>query len=251
MARVFLDRVDLTFRVRQQKQITLKEYLLKGMFLHSRNPLTQVRALQQLSLEIGEGEKVGVIGSNGSGKSSLLRLLAGIYHPTSGKCSVLGKVSSLFELALGFEMESNGWKNIFMRGYLQGESVAGMKQKAEEIADFCELGKFLDLPVRYYSAGMLVRLAFSIATAMEPEVLLVDEILNAGDHSFRAKAKQRMQSMMEKARLMVLVSHDLDMLPELCDRVIWLEQGRLKMDGTPEEVIRCYTESPQAQLTYS
>lgn len=240
MASIELDNACLTFRVREQRQITLKEYLLKGMFLQNRNPLTEIRALQNVSLRIGDRERVGVIGSNGSGKSTLLRLLANIYYPSSGRCKVRGKVSSLFELGLGFEMESNGWKNIFYRGYLQGQSGSSMKAKAQEIAEFSELGRFLDIPVRFYSAGMLIRLAFSIATAMEPEILLVDEILSAGDLSFKAKAQKRMQEMMVQARLLVVVSHDLEMLPELCDRCLWLDHGRVRCDGPVEDVIDAY-----------
>ena len=131
--------------------------------------------------------RVGIIGANGSGKSTLLRLLAGIYHPTTGTRKVVGKISSLFDLTLGFEMESNGWKNIRYRGYLQGESIEGLRDKTPEIAEFSELGEFLGLPLRLYSAGMLVRLAFSVATTIEPEILLIDEILGAGDLAFQNK----------------------------------------------------------------
>jgi ABC-type polysaccharide/polyol phosphate transport system ATPase subunit len=242
MASVELEQVDLTFRVRQQHQLTLKEYVLKGMFRQSRNPLFEVRALQGVSLRIGDGERVGVLGANGSGKSTLLRLLAGVYHPTAGRCVVKGKVSSLFELALGFEMEATGWKNIRYRGYLQGESTQGIRRKAQAIAEFSELGDFLRIPVRYYSAGMLVRLAFSTATAIEPEVLLVDEVLGAGDLAFQRKAQQRMREMMEQARILVVVSHDLETLPKLCDRALWLDKGRLRADGPVADVIEAYVE---------
>ena len=190
MAAIELDRVSLTFQIRQQRQLTLKEFLLKGMYRPTRNPLWEVKALQEVSLRIGDGERVGILGANGSGKSTLLRLLAGVYHPTAGRRRVRGKVSSLFELSLGFEMEANGWKNIEYRGYLQGETPASIRAKAPEIAEFSELGKFLDIPVRFYSAGMLVRLAFSIATAIDPEILLVDEVLGAGDLAFQIKAAE-------------------------------------------------------------
>jgi ABC-type polysaccharide/polyol phosphate transport system ATPase subunit len=242
MASVELDHAGLTFRVRQQHQLTFKEYLLKGMFRQARNPLFEVRALQDVSLSIGDGERVGVLGSNGSGKSTLLRLLAGVYHPTSGRSAVEGKVSSLFELALGFEMEASGWKNIRFRGYLQGESRDGIRRKASEIAEFSGLGDFLKIPARYYSAGMMVRLAFSTATAIEPEILLVDEILGAGDLAFQQKAKQRLSEMMEQARILVVVSHDLKVLPQLCDRGIWLDKGRVRADGPIEEVVAAYIE---------
>jgi ABC-type polysaccharide/polyol phosphate transport system ATPase subunit len=240
MASIDLDQVDLTFRVRQQRQITMKEYLLKRMFLAKNNPMFEIKAIQNLNLHIGDGERVGIIGSNGSGKSTLLRLLAGIYHPTAGTRTVEGKISSLFDLTLGFEMESNGWKNIRYRGYLQGESIEGLRLKTPEIASFSELGEFLNLPLRLYSAGMLVRLAFSVATVIEPEILLIDEILGAGDLSFQNKAQARMHQMLKKARILVVVSHDLVSLATLCNRGIWLDKGRLKADGPMEEVIDAY-----------
>lgn len=240
MASIDLNRVSLTFRIRQQYQITLKEYVLKGMFRQRTNPLHEIRALKDVSLRIGDGERVAVLGANGSGKSTLLRLLAGIYHPTAGRRRVRGRISSLFDLALGFEMESNGWKNILYRGYLQGESRRTIRAKAQQIAEFSELGEFLDIPVRYYSAGMMVRLAFSIATAIEPEILLIDEVLGAGDLAFQMKAHQRMRAMMQQARLLVIVSHDLQTLSELCDRAVWLEKGRVQFDGPVHEAIAAY-----------
>jgi len=193
-----------------------------------------------VTLHIGDGERVGILGANGSGKSTLLRLLAGIYPPSAGRRHVRGRVASLFELALGFEMESTGWKNILYRGYLQGETARGIRAKAREIAEFSELGEFLDLPVRYYSAGMLVRLAFAIATSLEPEILLVDEVLGAGDLAFQVKAQQRLRALMRQARILVVVSHDLQALPRLCSRALWLSQGRIRHDGPVEEVIATY-----------
>src|SRR5262249_49566117 len=151
-----------------------------------------------------EGERVGVLGHNGAGKSTLLKLLAGVYPPTRGRRVVEGQISSLFDIALGFEIEATGWDNIRYRGYLQGETPDSIGEKMQPIADFSELGEFLNVPVRYYSAGMMVRLAFSIATAIDPEVLLVDEVLGAGDLAFQAKARQRMKEMIERARLLVL-----------------------------------------------
>jgi ABC-type polysaccharide/polyol phosphate transport system ATPase subunit len=242
VASIALDRVDLTFRVRQQHQITLKEYLLKQMFRRSQNPLFEIRALQNLSVTVGDGERVAVIGANGSGKSTLLRLMAGIYHPTAGRRTVRGKVSSLFDLTLGFEMEANGWKNIRYRGYLQGESVEGIRSKTPEIAAFSELGDFLNIPLRYYSAGMLVRLAFSVATTIDPEILLVDEVLGAGDMAFQEKAQRRLQEMTGRARILVAVSHDLATLSRLCTRALWLDRGHLRADGPVAEVVAAYVE---------
>jgi lipopolysaccharide transport system ATP-binding protein len=157
--------------------------------------------------------------------------------------NVDGRISALFDLALGFEADASGWENIYYRGYLQGETPRSVRAKMQGIADFSELGDFLNMPVRYYSAGMIVRLAFSISTAIEPEILLVDEVLAAGDMAFQDKARQRMREMMNKARLIVMVSHDLPSLGGLCERGIWLDHGRLRQDGPIAEVIAGYTES--------
>ncbi len=243
MARIELDHVSLTFRVREQYQITLKEFLLRGMYRQERNPVMKVRALQDVSLRIREGDRVGIIGGNGAGKSTLLRLLAGVYWPTRGRCQVTGKVSSLFELNLGFEMEASGRQNIIYRGYLQGETPRSIRAKMQQIADFSELGRFLDVPVRYYSAGMMVRLGFSIATAIDPEIFLVDEVLGAGDLAFQQKAQKRLKDLMSRARIIVLVSHDLGTLARLCETGVWLAKGRVRMVGPMEEVIAAYRAS--------
>jgi ABC-type polysaccharide/polyol phosphate transport system ATPase subunit len=241
MARIALDRVGLTFHVRRQEgRLSLKEYLCRGYFLRPAPPLMTVKALEDVNLRFAPGDRVGIIGHNGAGKSTLLRLLAGIYEPTTGRRVVEGRVSSLFDLMLGFEPEASGWENIRYRGYLQGESRSSMRRKLDAIAAFTELGEFLDMPVRYYSSGMLVRLAFSIATAIDPEILLVDEVLGVGDKAFQEKARWRMKEIMAQARLMVAVSHDLESLSVLCDRGIWLDHGRVKRDGPIDDVIDAY-----------
>jgi ABC-type polysaccharide/polyol phosphate transport system ATPase subunit len=246
MPRIELDRASLTFRVRQQQgRMTLKEYLVRGLFLRPVPLKMEVPALQEVSLRVGPGDRLGVIGHNGAGKSTLLKLLAGIYHPTSGRRRVEGQISSLFDISLGFEQEATGWENIYYRSYLQGETRRRVDAKVEAIAAFSELGKFLDMPVRYYSAGMMVRLAFSIATAVEPEVLLIDEVLSVGDMSFQDKARRRMREMMSSAKLAVIVSHDLGSLSQLCDRGVWLDHGRVRAVGWIDDVVEAYTESVQ------
>ncbi len=247
MARIELEQVNLTFRVRRERGIRLKDFIVKRLFLPSKNPIMEVRALQDINLRIDRGDRIGFIGHNGAGKSTILKLLAGIYTPSSGRRLVEGRISSLFDIALGFEPEANGWENIAYRSYLQGETPASVRAKKKGIAEFSELGDFLNMPVRYYSAGMQVRLAFSIATAIDPEILLVDEVLSVGDLSFQHKARERMRDMMAKAHLMVVVTHDLDSLPHLCNRAVWLDHGRIQMMGSCAEVVAAYRSSVQTQ----
>src|SRR5207244_262507 len=204
------------------------------------NPIMKVNALQDVTLQVREGERVGILGHNGAGKSTLLKVLAGIYPPTRGTRTIEGRISSLFDIALGFEGDANGWENISFRGYLQGESPRSIRGKVDRIAEFSELGQFLNMPVRYYSAGMMVRLAFSIATAIEPEILIVDEVLAVGDLAFQQKAGQRIRDMMSQARMIVMVSHQLDSLASLCTRCLWLDHGRVKLEGLPGTVINAY-----------
>jgi ABC-type polysaccharide/polyol phosphate transport system ATPase subunit len=242
MSLIQLNDVGLRFQVRCFGRISLKEYLLKGFFRRSKNSTFEVQALEDINLTVAEGDRLGIIGSNGAGKSTLLKLLAGIYPPTAGRRMVRGQISALFDISLGFEAEANGWENIMYRGYLQGETPRSIRSKIQPIAEFSELGDFLNMPVRYYSAGMMVRLAFSIATAIEPEILIVDEVLSAGDLAFQTKARERMQTLMSSARAVIVVSHDLTSLAMLCDRVLWLDHGRARLIGPTREVIAAYTE---------
>jgi ABC-type polysaccharide/polyol phosphate transport system ATPase subunit len=245
MPRILLERVGLTFTVRRHPKVGLKEFLVRGLFRGGRNPGRQVRALEDVSLRVAEGERVGVVGRNGAGKSTLLKVLAGVYPPTAGRRLVEGQISSLFEIGLGFEPEATGWENIRYRGYLQGETPRTVRAKLASVAEFSELGRFLDLPLRCYSDGMKVRLAFSIITAIEPQVLLIDEVLSVGDRAFQEKARRRMEEMMSRAKLMVLVSHDLEAVRRLCDRVVWLECGRVRAAGEPDEVLAAYAGAPE------
>ena len=243
MARLELDHVDLTFKVRSCNVITLKEFLLGKIFTNKTRPNMEVHALKNVSFCVEQGERLGIIGHNGAGKSTMLKTLAGVYQPTHGKRIIEGRVSSLFEIALGFEPEASCWENISFRSYLQGETPKTISKKRQAIADFTELGDFLKMPVRYYSAGMLVRLAFSIATSIDPEILLVDEVLAAGDLAFQEKARNRMKEMMARAHLMVMVSHDLGSIQTLCDRAIWMDHGSVRMFGKTQDVIGAYMNS--------
>jgi ABC-type polysaccharide/polyol phosphate transport system ATPase subunit len=248
MPRILLDRVGLTFKVRHHPRVGLKEFLVRGLFRRAAGVRRRVRALEDVSLDIGEGERVGIIGRNGAGKSSLLKVLAGIYPPTAGQLRVEGQISSLFEIRLGFEPEATGWENIRYRGYLQGETPRSIRAKLPAIGAFSELGRFLDLPLRCYSDGMRVRLAFSIVTAVDPQILLIDEVLSVGDREFQEKARRRMDEMMRRAKLLVLVSHDLEAVRRLCDRVIWLDRGRVRADARPDDVLAAYVAAAEEPL---
>jgi ABC-type polysaccharide/polyol phosphate transport system ATPase subunit len=243
MTSINLENMSLVFRVRQNRRIPLKDYIVRQMFRRSVNPFMEVRALQNINLTIREGDRLGIVGHNGAGKSTLLKVLAGIYPPTAGTRAVSGQVSSLFDLQLGFEPEASGWENIAYRGYLQGETPKSLRGKLYEIAEFSELGEFLNSPVRHYSSGMLVRLAFAVATAIDPEILLVDEVLSAGDLAFQKKCRRRMEDMIAKAHLIVMVSHDLDALSRFCNRAIWLDHGQIRLAAPTSEVVAAYTEA--------
>jgi ABC-type polysaccharide/polyol phosphate transport system ATPase subunit len=250
MAVIELDQVDLTFKVRTHGRITLKEYLLKGKFRRRGSSTMEVAALREVSLSIAEGQRVGIIGHNGAGKSTLLRVLAGVYAPTAGRRTVVGQIASLFEITLGFELDASGWENIAFRSYFQGETPRTLRDNMARIAEFSELGDFLNMPLRYYSSGMLVRLAFSIATAIDPEILIIDEVLSAGDEAFQGKAAARMHELLEQARIVVLVSHDMGKIASLCQRVVWLDHGRVREVGPAQQVIAAYQQAshlPQCQ----
>jgi ABC-type polysaccharide/polyol phosphate transport system ATPase subunit len=248
MSLIQLDHVGLRFQVRRSSgRTSLKDYLLHGMFRRSKKATFEVQALEDINLTVGEGDRLGIIGHNGAGKSTLLKLLAGIYPPTAGRRRVNGQVSALFDIALGFEADASGWENIIYRGYLQGENPRSIRAKMQPIAEFSELGDFLNMPVRYYSAGMLVRLAFSIATAIEPEILIIDEVLAAGDLAFQTKARDRMRALMHTARTVIVVSHDLASLSLICDRALWMDHGKTQQIGPVREVIAAYTEEVSEQ----
>jgi ABC-type polysaccharide/polyol phosphate transport system ATPase subunit len=248
MARIVLEGVNLTFRVRHHQRTGIGEFVRRLLRLSVR-PVMEVKALQDCSLTIANGDRLGIIGHNGAGKSTLLRVLAGIYPPTSGSATVEGRISSIFDICLGFELEASGWDNIRFRGYLQGETPRSMRDKIQPIAEFSGVDReFLDMPVRYYSAGMYVRLAFAIATAIDPEVLLVDEALSVGDMAFMEKAGQRMRDMIDKAKLIVMVSHDLESIKRVCNRAIWMDHGRIRLSGSPSEVVDAYKAGTKSDM---
>jgi lipopolysaccharide transport system ATP-binding protein len=241
MRRISLRDVHLTFQARHRGSLSVKDLAMHKLFGRPLPPMPVVEALKGVTFEVHDGERLGVIGHNGAGKSTLLRALAGVYKPTSGECRIDGHVSSLFELQLGFEHDATGRENIRYRGYLQRETPASITVKMKSIEEFTELGDALDMPIKYYSSGMLVRLAFAIATSVNPEVLLIDEVLAAGDMAFQEKARARMRELMDRAKAMVLVSHDMTTVGKTCDRVLWLHQGEVRHIGPPAETIAAYS----------
>jgi ABC-type polysaccharide/polyol phosphate transport system ATPase subunit len=194
-----------------------------------------VTALDDVSFELKAGDRLGLVGSNGAGKTTLLKVLYGIYEPTAGSVETRGRRDALFNISLGFRNEATGRRNIVLRGLINGWSSREIEQRMEEIVDFSELGDFIDMPVRSYSQGMSARLAFAIATSFEPEILLMDEWIGAGDKDFQEKAKARMEDMVTKAGIIVLASHNNSLLQRVCNRIISLDHGRITWDGEASE----------------
>ena len=233
--------VNLYYPSAVYNAMTLKQEVFSRLKLQKKKEaLDDVHALKNFNLEIHEGERVGVIGFNGAGKSTLLKALAGLYPVKTGEIETKGEIRPLFELTLGFDMDSTGRENIMYRGLMLGSSPKEVRLKEEEIIDFAELGQFIDYPIRSYSSGMLVRLAFAISTAVSGEILLVDEVLSAGDINFQAKARKRMLSMMDRAKILVLVLHDMSTIQAVCNRTILLDHGQIIADGKPEDIVHQY-----------
>ena len=220
---------------------TLKQTVFELIKLQKpQKVLHDVHALRGISFEAKVGDRIGVIGHNGEGKSTLLKALSGIYPITGGEISVNGNIQSLFDLSVGFEIDATGRENIAYRGLLLGETPKSIQEKTNDIINFAELGEFIDYPVKSYSSGMIVRLAFAISTMVEGDILLLDEVFGAGDAKFAQKAKNRITGLVESAKILVFVSHDFSAVRELCNRVIWMDHGLIKMDGNVEEVINAY-----------
>lgn len=212
-----------------------------------RNRITQdnagvvvVRALDHINLHLRDGDRVGLIGGNGAGKSTLLRVLAGIYPPTAGSLITVGRTVPLLDISTGMDDQSTGYENIRLRGLLLGMTHAEIKKNTEEIAAFSELDKYLHLPIRTYSSGMRVRLAFAISTAVDADILLLDEVVGVGDAAFIHKANQRMLDLQNRAKIVVIASHANSVIRAVCNKVIWLEGGRIEQVGPVEEVTRNY-----------
>ena len=186
-----------------------------------------VRALDQLSFDMSEGDRVGLVGQNGSGKTTLLRVIAGVYEPTEGHIAISGRVASLLDISMGLEPEATGYENIVLRGLMMGVKPKEIRRKVDDIAEFSELGDYLGMPLRTYSSGMVMRLAFSVSTNIEPEILIMDEWLSVGDANFVEKAENRLQELLKKTPILVIASHSPDLISKLCNKVMKLANGRL------------------------
>lgn len=220
---------------------SIKEYVVQ--LLRRKIKYEEFWALKNVSFEVERGEVVGIIGHNGAGKSTLLKVISGILKPTGGTLEIHGNVVPMLELGSGFDHDLTGRENIFLNGSILGYSEKYLKEKYEQIVEFSELGKFIDVPIRNYSSGMLMRLAFSIATVVQPEILIVDEILAVGDAAFQEKSKARMLELMSGGTTVLFVSHSLEQIREMCDRVIWLEHGQIKAIGATKEICDAYEAS--------
>lgn len=236
MIEIALNSVVVDFPIYGMHAQSFKRQLLRvgtGGNLGADSKIVTIRALDGISLNINHGDRVGLIGHNGSGKSTLLRVLARIYEPISGTCNIHGKVSALLDVMLGMDPESTGYENIVLRGIINGLTYKQIQIKKQEVADFTELGDYMSLPVRTYSSGMQLRLAFGIATTVLPEILLLDEIIGTGDATFIGKAMQRLNTMIAASKIVVIASHDVQIIANMCNKVVWLDAGKIVFVGDP------------------
>jgi ABC-type polysaccharide/polyol phosphate transport system ATPase subunit len=246
---VELHDVSLRFFSYYDKQYSLKRAALDLLLRREAPvPTSEFWALRGVSFAIQKGERLGIIGANGAGKSTLLRLMAKIYPPTSGALSVRGTVAPLIEMGAGFNPELSGTDNILLNGAMLGFSRREMQARVEGIYEFTGLREFAELPLKYYSSGMYTRLAFAIATEIDPDILLIDESLGAGDAAFLEKARARILNLLDRSNVVVIVSHDLGILRELCTRGVWLRRGQLAADGPIDDVIDAYLEEVSSTL---
>jgi len=231
MTKIIIDNLSLKFRIYHEGATSTKEYFANVFRRKKRETFSDFWALQRVSFSLKDGERVGIIGRNGAGKSTLLKTLCRIYEPTSGKVSVNGRIAPLLEIGAGFHPEFTGRENIYFNGTILGYSKRQLGEIEQEVIKFAELEEFIDTPVKYYSTGMYMRLAFSLATTIHPDILVLDELFAGGDAAFVKRGKERMYSMIDRASVMILVSHDQTVLRSLCERFIWLDHGKVVADG--------------------
>ena len=244
---VKLDRVSVIFPIYQSGSRSLKKRVLfqgsAGRIGRSANDRVVIEALSEISFSLRVGDRVALIGANGAGKTTLLRAIAGIYEPVSGDVITYGRISAMLDISLGIDPDLNGFDNIRMRAMLLGLPPAAIEERLPEIAEFTELGDYLDMPVRTYSAGMMLRLGFAVATCVEPEILLMDESILAGDAHFINKAEGRIHDFLDRASVMVLASHSMELCSRWCTKGLWLDKGRIRDFGPVDAVIASYRQS--------
>ena len=232
--------VSMRFRMANDRINSIKEYAIAK--LRGKLQYNEFEALKHVSFDVKKGEVVGFIGHNGAGKSTILKVISGILKPTEGSVIVRGNVAPMLELGSGFDMDMSGRENIFLNGAILGYSEEFLKSKYDEIVEFSEVGQFIDVPLRNYSSGMIARLAFSVATVVVPEVLIVDEVLSVGDAAFQEKSRARMMELMSGGTTVLFVSHNVKQIEAMCRNVIWLDKGQVRMAGKSAEVCKAYSE---------
>lgn len=233
--------VSIRYRTSYEKNPTLRNAFIKfGKREGRRRQVKVIEAVKHLSLDVPHGSVLGILGANGAGKSTIMRAMAGILPPTEGRIVVNGRVSTLLALGVGFNPMLSGRENVILGGLAAGLSVEAVEAKFDEIAEFADIGEFIDMPMRTYSAGMYGRLGFSVSVNMEPNILLIDETLSTGDAAFREKSVAKMRELVQEARTIVIVSHALGLMQELCNSAAWLHKGELLQTGKPQEVVDAY-----------
>ena len=244
MAYIEFTNVCVDFPIYNANGRSLKKRLIQvatgGQLGSDQQGRVVVRALEGLSFTLKDGDRVGLLGHNGAGKSTLLRLLSGVYEPSSGSARIEGEIGSLIDISLGIDPEATGRENIYLRGGLLGMTRSEIAAQIDEIIEFSELGDFVDMPLRTYSTGMHLRLAFAVSTVVRPEILLMDEWLSVGDEGFKHKAEARMSELVRSTNILVIASHSRELVLHTCNRIIWLEHGKIRMDGDPQTVAAAY-----------
>lgn len=236
---IVVDHVDMVFNIANQQLNSLKEYLIA--LVRRQLFFREFKALEDINITINRGDVYGIVGTNGSGKSTLLKIIAGVLEPTHGKCSINGTIAPLIELGAGFDHELTARENVYLNGALLGYSKKFIDEQFDSIVDFAEVGDFIDMPLKNYSSGMVARIAFAIATATTPDILVVDEALSVGDFRFQEKCEARINDLVEKhGTTLLFVSHDINQVERVCKKAVWIEKGHMRMDGPVEEVCEAY-----------
>lgn len=249
MTRIVLDGVSVDFPIYQgvSRSFRIAVFEAVGGKLEDHNQRCVVSALKDVTFELAEGDRLGLVGHNGAGKTTLLRVISGVYPPTQGKLWINGSISALTDLSLGIDNELTGRENIINRLILLGHTFRSARELSREIEEFSELGGFLDLPMRTYSSGMSLRLAYSVATCMTPEILILDEMVSAGDAAFMGKVKKRTREFLDRTKILVLASHNLAMLKEYCNKGLWLDHGAIKEFGEIDAAVKGYRAASAVQ----